>query len=65
MGKVKDTMYVVENTKGKVDDNYSMYLTNIIHIKESSRDVYDAIANAFYFGYAQGTKATKVELKRA
>ena len=54
MGKVRNTMNVVENTKGKIDDNYSLYVSNIMQIEESSATVIDAIVNAFYFGYAQG-----------
>lgn len=65
MGKVRNTMNVVENTKGKIDDNYSLYVSNIMQIEESSATVIDAIVNAFYFGYAQGQKATKAEAKRA
>lgn len=65
MGKVRNTMNVVENTKGKIDDNYSLYVSNIMQIEESSATVIDAIVNAFCFGYAQGQKATKAEAKRA
>lgn len=65
MGKVRNTMNVVENTKGKIDDNYSLYVSNIMQIEESSATVIDAIVNAFYFGYAQGQKATKAKTKRA
>lgn len=65
MGKVRNTMNVVENTKGKIDDNYSLYVSNVMQIEESSATVIDAIVNAFYFGYAQGQKATKAKAKRA
>ena len=41
-----------------------MCVENIQDIWDSSKNAYDLIVNGFRFGYMQGAKAAKSELKR-
>ena len=50
MARIKDTMKVVSDTRCKIDKNYTIFASNIVHIN-----------NAFCFGYAQGQKAAKAK----
>ena len=58
MARIKDTMKVISDTRVKIDD---MFASNIIHISNASANTYEAINNAFFFGYAQGQKAAKAK----
>ena len=61
MARIKDTMKVVSDTRGRIDKNYTMFASNIVHISNASANIYEAINNAFCFGYAQGLKAAKAK----
>ena len=61
MARIKDTMKVISDTRGKIDKNYDMFASNIIHISNASANTYEAINNAFFCGYAQGQKAAKAK----
>ena len=61
MARIKDTMKVISDTRGKIDKNYDMFASNIIHISNASANTYEAINNAFFFGYAQWQKAAKAK----
>lgn len=61
MARIKNTMKVVNDTRGKIDKNYAMFASNIVHINNASANVYEVINNAFCFGYAQGQKAEKAK----
>jgi hypothetical protein len=47
MARIKDTMKVISDTRGKIDKNYDMFASNIIHISNASANTYEAINNAF------------------
>ncbi len=64
MAKVKNTMELVKKSIGHIDSNYTMYAGNIKDIMEASENGYDLICNGFRFGYMQGMKAAKSEMKR-
>lgn len=59
MGRPVNALKLIEITKGNINSNYVMSIDNIFDIKNSSKDIYSIIYNAFVFGYAQGTKAQK------
>lgn len=35
MARIKDTMKVISDTRGKIDKNYDMFASNIIHISNA------------------------------
>lgn len=59
MGRPVNALNLINITKGKINGNYDMDIGNIVDIKNSSKDTFDLICNAFVFGYAQGAKAQK------
>lgn len=64
MGRVKKTMQLVEKSIGRINDNYGMCTENVEDIRKASRDFCDLICNGFRFGYMQGMKAAKAEMKK-
>lgn len=64
MARVKNTMQLVEKSKGHIGANYDIRTNNIIDIYYESTSIYDSIVNGFCFGYMQGMKAAKAEIKR-
>lgn len=63
MARVKNTMKLVESAVGVINIRYDLCAENIIDIKDASQDIYDLICNGFRFGYMQGLKAAKAEMK--
>lgn len=63
MARVKNTMKLVESAVGVINIRYDLCAENIIDIKDASQDIYDLIRNGFRFGYMQGLKAAKAEMK--
>ncbi len=49
---------------GRINPYYDMYVDEIPIILKASKHIAEAIMDAFTYGYAQGTKATKAEIKR-
>ncbi len=49
---------------GKINTHYDLCVSYFEVIERMSNCYYDLICNAFIFGYAQGTKATKAEMKK-
>ena len=43
MARIKDTMKVISDTRGKIDKNYDMFASNIIHISNASANTYELI----------------------
>lgn len=64
MAEVKNAMALVEQGKKQLNPLYTMTFDNIHEIKDSSEDNFDLLCNGFYFGYMQGMKAAKAEMKR-
>lgn len=61
---VKDTMKAISNTVGKISRYYDMSIKNMQDILKASHSDYDLICNGFRFGYAQGMRAAKAEMKK-
>lgn len=59
MGRPVNALKIIENTRTKINQEYDMSIDNVIKIKNSSKDTFNLICNAFVFGYAQGAKAQK------
>lgn len=59
-----NTMKTIRETIGKMDVRYEMYQNNIEDILNSTSDQCRMIINGFVFGYAQGMKAAKAEMKK-
>lgn len=64
MGKVINTMDLVEKARKTINPNYEMYVNNLITVIDSSKDKYDMVHNGFLFGYMQGRKAAIAEMKQ-
>lgn len=65
MAMVNETMRVVEKSIGKINPFYDMHIANVNDLYASSANPFDLICNSFRFGYMQGTKAAKAEMKKA
>lgn len=63
MGRVTNTMKVIGKVRGKIDPGYDLASNNMEDIRENSSSIYSLMCNSFAFGYIQGMKATKAELK--
>lgn len=63
MARVKNTMKLVESSVGVINIRYDLCAENITDIKDASHDIYDLICNGFRFGYMQGLKAAKAEMR--
>lgn len=65
MGRVKNTMQLIEGAIKEIDVRYDMSAGNIYDIYEASSNSVDMICNGFRFGYMQGMKAARAEMKKA
>ena len=54
----------IETFSSKINPNYDMMGRHYTELREMSDDLYFLVCNAFVFGYAQGYKAARAELKR-
>lgn len=64
MARVKNTMKLVNSSLKVINDNYDLYVENIKDIYVASDNVFDLICNGFRFGYMQGMKVAKAELRK-
>lgn len=64
MKRVKNTMDLISRSKVHINARYDMCIENIYDIYKASADCTDLICNGFKFGYIQGMKAAKAEMKR-
>lgn len=62
MARVKSVYKAIEGLK--VNEKYAMCVLNIQEIKEHTKGYYDAMSDSFDFGYVQGMKAARAEMKR-
>lgn len=60
----RETMKAIQGTVGKISQYYDMNVKNMQDIHRASHDDYDLIINSFRFGYAQGMKAARAEMKK-
>lgn len=65
MAKVKNTIKLIDSYLNQVNSNYTLYPNNVIDIYAKSNNVYDLICNGFRFGYMQGMKAAKAQLRKS
>lgn len=63
MARVKNTIQLTKTVK--VNPRYSMTTENMEDIKEASSNSFYMMVNSFRFGYMQGMKAAKAEMKQA
>lgn len=59
-----NTMKLIEETRGKINLRYEMYQKNILDISRNNLHPSEMIIDGFIFGYAQGFKACKAEMKK-
>ena len=62
MSRIKSVYSAIERVE--VKDQYSACLSNFIEIKERSNGYFDALYDSFRFGYLQGMKALKAEMRQ-
>lgn len=58
MGRIINTMQLIDKAKGSINSRYDLCL---IDIENASETTYEMIANSFRFGYMQGMKAAQAE----
>lgn len=63
MAKVKNAMKLTKSVR--VNPMYSMTTENMEEIKKASTNSFYMMVNSFRFGYMQGMKAAKAEMKQA
>ena len=62
---IVNTMKTIEQTHGRINPRYDLCKQNILDIANSTLNQYEMIMDSFVFGYAQGVKAAKAEMKKA
>ena len=60
----KNTMNLVRKAKFVIDTKYDIYSRNVDDIYRESDSTFDMILNGFNFGYMQGMKAARAEIKK-
>ncbi len=65
MARVKNTMKLIEMSKGRINERYDICSKNFEDILDASTNQFETIAFAFRYGYMQGMKATRTEMKKA
>lgn len=63
MSKYKNIMEAIEAVTETIDPCYDMSIRSMKDIYGNSRDSHDLIYNGFRYGYLQGMKAAKAEMK--
>lgn len=64
MAEVKKVMQLVEKSIGHINENYDMSVENIEDIRKASMNTIELVINGFRFGYMQGMKAARAEMKK-
>lgn len=64
LARVKNTIKLMDSYSKHANANYTLYPNNIIDIYKASNTPYELICNGFQFGYMQGMKAIKAELRK-
>lgn len=65
MARVKNVIEKAGSMSGKIPSGYQLDASQIVELYEAfSFDWFRLIVNSFRFGYLQGMKATKAEMKR-
>lgn len=61
---IKNVGKIIRNSIGKINPRYDMCASDVRAIEEMSYNEYDFKVNGFRFGYIQGMKAAKAEMKK-
>lgn len=64
LAKAKNTIKLMDSYLNQANANYTLYPNNIIDIYEASKTPCELIYNSFRFGYMQGMKAARAELRK-
>lgn len=64
MAKVRNTVKLINEFDKHANVNYDIFTTNINDIYKNSENSFNRIVDGFKFGYMQGMKATKAELRK-
>lgn len=64
MARVRDTMGLIKKSGRQIDARYDITVGNAADIWDASRDAWDLICNGFRFGYLQGVKAARAEMRK-
>lgn len=59
-----NTMNVINSTRGTINRYYDANLRDLLTIRDNAKGEYDLIYDGFVFGYAQGMKAAKAEMRK-
>lgn len=62
MARVKSVYKAIENLE--INENYAMCITHLSEIREHANSQFDVICDSFDFGYLQGMKAARAEMRR-
>ena len=62
MARVKSVYKAIEGIE--VDERYAMTVTHLEEIRNHAKGYFNAMSDSFDFGYLQGMKAAKAEMKR-
>lgn len=62
--KESNVMERIKESRKRIKNSYDMKLRDICRIRDCSPDEYSKITNTFVYGYAQGYKAAKAEMKK-
>lgn len=65
MARVTNTTTLIKKSVGHINSRYDMCAQNVDDIYHISHNSFDLICNGFRFGYIQGMKAAKAEMKKA
>lgn len=57
MAGIKNTVALIRKSIGHIDSRYDLLARNV-------EDIYNMSCNGFRFGYMQGMKAAKAEMKK-
>lgn len=61
-----NTMKTIAKSKGTVNPRYDMQYFDYLNIKNANGErLFDCMCDSFLFGYAQGLKVAKAEMKRS
>ena len=59
-----NVMKVIEENKRKINTRYDLNVLGVNEILNNSTNSLDLICNGFVFGYIQGIKASKAEMRK-
>ena len=59
-----NVMKVIEENKRKINTRYDLNVLGVNEILNNSTNSLDLIYNGFVFGYIQGIKASKAEMRK-